>query len=70
LIIILGVGHNAKARTIAYIPLVIAGVLLVFRKHSGGLLTMFALAALMRIIFHYYLLIFLLILSVYFVTRN
>ncbi|GLB53613.1 membrane protein [Neptunitalea chrysea] len=31
-IIILGVGHNAKAHAIAYFPLVVAGILLVFRK--------------------------------------
>ena len=31
-IIILGVGHNAKAHAIGYIPLVISGVLLVFQK--------------------------------------
>lgn len=44
LIIILGVGHNAKAHAIAYMPLVIAGILLVFRKKYivGGLLTMVA----------------------------
>lgn len=30
LIIILGVGHNAKAHAIAYMPLVLAGILLVF----------------------------------------
>ena len=36
LIIILGVGHNAKAHAIAYMPMVVAGVLLVFqRKYSG-----------------------------------
>lgn len=32
LIIILGVGHNAKAHAIAYFPLVLAGFLLVFRQ--------------------------------------
>ena len=32
LIIILGVGHNAKAHAIGYMPLVLAGVLLVFQK--------------------------------------
>lgn len=43
LIIILGVGHNAKAHAIAYMPLVIAGVLLCFRKQlfwGGVLLTL------------------------------
>ncbi|AOW21930.1 YfhO family protein [Urechidicola croceus] len=32
LIIILGVGHNAKAHAIAYIPLVLSGILMVFQK--------------------------------------
>lgn len=46
LIIILGVGHNSKAHAIAYMPLVVAGVLLVFQRRFlfGGLLTMFAAA--------------------------
>jgi len=46
MIVILGVGHNAKAHAIAYMPMVIAGVILVFRKRYvvGGLLTMFATA--------------------------
>jgi len=46
LIIILGVGHNAKAHAIAYMPMVIAGVILVFQKRFivGGLLTMVAAA--------------------------
>ena len=38
-IIILGVGHNAKAHAIAYFPLVLAGILLVFqRKYIIGFL--------------------------------
>jgi hypothetical protein len=46
LIVILGVGHNAKAHAIAYMPLVVAGVLLVFKRRYilGGLLTMIAVA--------------------------
>ena len=46
LIIILGVGHNAKAHAIAYMPMVLAGIILVFQKRFilGGLLTMFAVA--------------------------
>ncbi|MBQ0788766.1 MAG: hypothetical protein KBT69_14805, partial [Oceanihabitans sp.] len=32
LIIILGVGHNAKAHAIAYFPLVLAGILLTFQR--------------------------------------
>lgn len=45
-IIILGVGHNAKALAIAYMPLVLAGVLLIFNKNylKGFILTTFALA--------------------------
>ncbi|KJD32750.1 membrane protein [Tamlana sedimentorum] len=39
LIIILGVGHNSKAHAIAYMPLVLAGILLVFqKKYIGGFL--------------------------------
>ncbi len=71
LIIILGVGHNAKAHAIAYIPLVVAGVILVFQKRYvvGGLLTMIA-AALEIQANHFqmtfYLVLFLLVLSGYF----
>lgn len=71
LIIILGVGHNAKAHAIAYMPLVIAGFILVFQKKYiwGGLLTMFAVALEINanhFQMTYYLLIFLLILSGYY----
>ncbi len=46
LIIILGVGHNAKAHAIAYMPLVLSGVILTFRKKYlyGFLLTTIAMA--------------------------
>ncbi len=46
LIIILGVGHNAKAHAIAYMPLVLSGVLLTFRGKYvyGFLLTTIAMA--------------------------
>ena len=45
LIIILGVGHNAKAHAIAYMPLVLAGIVLTFQKKYilGFLLTAVAL---------------------------
>lgn len=45
LIIILGVGHNSKAHAIAYMPLVLSGILLVFRRKYivGFLLTAIAL---------------------------
>lgn len=74
LIIILGVGHNAKAHAIAYMPLVVAGVILVFRRKYvvGGLLTMIA-GALEINANHfqmtYYLLFLLLILGVYFLYK-
>ena len=46
LIIILGVGHNAKAHAIAYMPLVLSGILLVFQRKYliGFVLTAFAMA--------------------------
>lgn len=44
-LIIIEVGHNAKAHAIGYMPLVLAGVLLVFRRKwlGGALLTTLAL---------------------------
>lgn len=74
LIIILGVGHNAKAHAIAYMPLVIAGFILAFQKKYiwGGLLTMFAVALEINanhFQMTYYLLIFLLVLSGYFIYQ-
>ena len=46
LIIILGVGHNSKAHAIAYMPLVLSGILLVFQRKyiAGFLLTTVAMA--------------------------
>src|SRR5690606_10155961 len=71
LIIILGVGHNAKAHAIAYMPLVISGVLLVFQKRFiiGGILTMLAVALEIQanhFQMTYYLLILLLIIGIYY----
>ncbi|MGC1473061.1 MAG: YfhO family protein [Psychroserpens sp.] len=45
LIIILGVGHNSKAHAIAYMPLVLSGIILTFRRKyiKGFLLTAVAL---------------------------
>lgn len=45
LIIILGVGHNSKAHAIAYMPLVLSGILLTFRRKyiAGFLLTAIAM---------------------------
>ncbi|BAO56450.1 YfhO family protein [Nonlabens marinus] len=46
LVIILGVGHNAKAHAIAYFPLVLSGLILVFQRKYlwGGILTAVAMA--------------------------
>jgi len=72
MIVILGVGHNAKAHAIAYMPLVVAGTILVFRKRFivGGLITMVA-AALEINANHfqmtYYLLLLLLVIAIYFI---
>ncbi len=71
LIIILGVGHNSKAHAIGYMPLVIAGFLLVFQRKYvwGGLLTLFATALEINanhFQMTYYLLIFLLVLLGYY----
>jgi Bacterial membrane protein YfhO len=74
LIIILGVGHNAKAHAIAYMPLVLAGVLLVYQKKYlvGGLLTLLATALEINanhFQMTYYLLILLLIVTVYYIFK-
>ena len=71
MIVILGVGHNAKAHAIAYMPLVIAGVLLVFKRRYivGGLLTMFAVALELNanhFQMTYYLLFLVLIIGIYY----
>ena len=74
LIIILGVGHNAKAHAIAYMPMVLAGVLLVFQRKYiiGGILTMIA-AALEIQANHfqmtYYLLILLLVVAGFYIYQ-
>ena len=73
LIIILGVGHNSKAHAIAYMPLVISGILLTFqRKYSYGFL-LTAIAMGLEIVSNhfqmtYYLLLLVIVLGVvYFV---
>ncbi len=70
LIIILGVGHNAKAHAVGYFPLVIAGVLLVFqRKYLWGFV-LTALASALEIVaghvqMTYYLLFVLFFIGIY-----
>lgn len=73
LVIILGVGHNAKAHAIAYMPMVVAGVLLVFQRKYllGGLLTLLASALEINanhFQMTYYLLLLLLVLGIYFIV--
>lgn len=71
LIVILGVGHNAKAHAIAYMPLVVAGFIMVFQKRYlfGGILTMLAVALEINanhFQMTYYLLFLLMTLGLYF----
>jgi hypothetical protein len=72
-IIILGVGHNAKAHAIGYMPMVMAGVLLVFQSKylNGFLLTTLAMALEVNTShpqMTYYLLFALLILGIVFLV--
>lgn len=74
LIVILGVGHNAKAHAIAYMPMVVAGVLLVFKKRYivGGILTMVATALEINanhFQMTYYLLFLLLFIGIYYAIK-
>jgi hypothetical protein len=74
LIVILGVGHNAKAHAIGYMPMVVAGFILVFKKRylHGGILTMLAVALEINanhFQMTYYLLLLLIILGIYFLYR-
>ena len=75
LIIILGVGHNAKAHAIAYFPLVVAGILLTFNKKYifGGLLTLFAIALEINanhFQMTYYLLILLFAITIFYICKS
>lgn len=74
LIVIIGVGHNAKAHAIGYMPFVVAGFILVFRKRylHGGILT--ALAVALEITANhfqvtYYLLLMLIVMAPFFVYQ-
>lgn len=71
LIIILGVGHNAKAHAIGYMPMVVAGVVLVFKRKYwlGGILSTLAIALEINanhFQMTYYLLFLLLFIAIYF----
>ncbi|WP_339609346.1 YfhO family protein [uncultured Planktosalinus sp.] len=69
LIIILGGGHNAKAHAIAYMPLVLAGIFLVFQKKYLWGFILFSLAMALEISANhfqmtYYLLILVLVVGI------
>ena len=74
LIIILGVGHNSKAHAIAYMPLVLSGILLTFQRKyiSGFLLTTIAMG-LELVANHfqmtYYLMFIVVLLGLYFLIN-
>lgn len=76
LIIIIGVGHNAKAHAIAYMPLVLAGLFLVFqKKYMAGFFLACIAMALELVANHfqmtYYLLLLILVIGiVYLIEAN
>lgn len=75
LIIILGVGHNAKAHAIAYMPMVLAGIFLVFRKKYllGFFLTCIAMAleiSANHFQMTYYLLLLILVIGIVFLIDS
>jgi hypothetical protein len=74
LIIILGVGHNSKAHAIAYMPIVLAGILLVLRRNYlwGFLLTAVAMSLEIKAShpqMTYYLFFVVLILGIFFLIE-
>ncbi|MCF6130757.1 YfhO family protein [Flavobacterium wongokense] len=74
LIVIIGVGHNAKAHAIGYMPFVVAGFILVFSKRylHGGILTMLAVALEItanHFQMTYYLLLLLIVMGFFFVYQ-
>ena len=74
LIVIIGVGHNAKAHAIGYMPFVVAGFILVFRKKYilGGIITMLAVALEItanHFQMTYYLLLLLIVMSFFFLYQ-
>ncbi|MDB4297180.1 YfhO family protein [Flavobacteriaceae bacterium] len=74
-IIILGVGHNAKAHAIGYMPMVVAGVLLLLQKRYllGFVLTSLAMGLEVQTShpqMTYYLLFFLLFLGIFYAINS
>lgn len=73
LIIILGVGHNAKAHAIAYMPMVLGGIILCFRQKLVGGFLLLAIAMGLEIMANhpqmtYYLLLLVLVLGIAFLV--
>ncbi|QAA80377.1 hypothetical protein EI546_00905 [Aequorivita sp. H23M31] len=65
LIIILGVGHNAKAHAIAYMPLVLSGIFLTFRrKYLYGFLLLTVSLALELVANHFQMTYYLMLLAI------
>ncbi len=65
LIIILGVGHNAKAHAIAYMPLVLSGIFLTFRrKYLYGFLLLTVSLALELVANHFQMTYYLMLLGI------
>ncbi len=69
LIIILGVGHNAKAHALGYLPMLLGGIILVFRKKYIGGFILTAIAMALEIVANhfqmtYYFMLLVLILGV------
>jgi len=74
MIIIIGVGHNAKAHAIGYMPIVLSGFLLVFQKKyiKGGIL--FCISMALELVANhfqmtYYLFLLLLVIGITFLIR-
>ncbi|WP_417886943.1 YfhO family protein [Zunongwangia sp.] len=68
-IIILGVGHNAKAHAIAYMPMVLGGIILTFRQKLVGGFSLLAVAMALEIQANhfqmtYYLLLLVIVLGI------
>ena len=75
LIIIIGVGHNAKAHAVAFMPVILAGVLLIFRqRHFLGFFLTALFSALELYVNHiqmtYYFAFALLFLSVFWAVKK
>ncbi|MCH4823265.1 YfhO family protein [Gramella lutea] len=69
LIIILGVGHNAKAHAIAYMPMVLAGIIAIFRNRNVWSFLLLAVAMALEIQANhfqmtYYLLLLVIVLGI------